>query len=113
VKPAAIMEEDEEEDITPSNSDSPASNEPTPSTDASESINLSPLVPSNVVDREVAEWVLQAIEKRKQGKLGRSAKPALHAAPLDAIATPEAIPTPEAAPTTKIVEALDTTEPQA
>ena len=35
------------------------------------------------VDREVGEWVIEAIEKKKRGVLGQHAKPALHAAPLD------------------------------
>ena len=83
VKPAPILEEDEDEDdpTPPSNSDS------TPSEEPIESIALD--LPSDVVDREVAEWVIQALEKRKQGKLGKSTKPALHAAPLDVVKTPE------------------------
>ncbi|CAD0095816.1 unnamed protein product [Aureobasidium vineae] len=36
------------------------------------------------VDREVGEWVRGQIEKKRNGTLGRKAKPALHAAPLDA-----------------------------
>lgn len=39
-------------------------------------------------DKEVAEWVIAAIEKRKNGTLGKSAKPALHTAPLDAVQSP-------------------------
>ena len=86
VKPAPILEEDEDEDdpTPPSNSDS------TPSEEPIESIALD--LPSDVVDREVAEWVIQALEKRKQGKLGKSTKPALHAAPLDVVKTPESHP---------------------
>ena len=45
-------------------------------------------LPPNVVDPEVAEWVLLAIERRRQGKMGKAEKPALHAAPLDAIVSP-------------------------
>ena len=35
-------------------------------------------------DREVGEWVIEALDRRKRGVMGKSAKPALHAAPLDA-----------------------------
>ncbi|CAL3962230.1 unnamed protein product [Diplocarpon coronariae] len=34
-------------------------------------------------DAEVAEWVKNAMERKKNGLMGESAKPALHAAPLD------------------------------
>ncbi len=33
-------------------------------------------------DEEVAEWVKNALERKKNGLMGESAKPALHAAPL-------------------------------
>lgn len=36
------------------------------------------------VDKEVGLWVKDALEKKRLGKLGKHAKPALHAAPLDA-----------------------------
>ncbi|KAJ4373355.1 MAP kinase kinase Wis1 [Neocucurbitaria cava] len=39
-------------------------------------------------DKEVADWVKGAIEKRKKGTLKRAEKPALHAAPLDAVSSP-------------------------
>ena len=39
------------------------------------------------VDKEVGLWVLGALEKKRLGKLGKHAKPALHAAPLDATAS--------------------------
>ncbi|KAH9224687.1 kinase-like domain-containing protein [Leptodontidium sp. 2 PMI_412] len=44
-------------------------------------------------DEEVAEWVKNAMERKKKGLMGEFAKPALHAAPLDTVspaATPEA-----------------------
>lgn len=44
----------------------------------------------NFIDREVGEWVIAAIDRRKKGTLGKSAKPALHAAPLDAVGSPQA-----------------------
>ncbi len=43
-------------------------------------------LPDNVVDAEVSEWVLRALEKRRLGKLAKAEKPALHTAPLDAVA---------------------------
>jgi mitogen-activated protein kinase kinase len=41
-----------------------------------------------VHDQEVADWVKGAIEKRRNGTLKRSEKPALHAAPLDTVHSP-------------------------
>jgi mitogen-activated protein kinase kinase len=41
-----------------------------------------------VFDKEVADWVKGAIEKRKKGTMKRAEKPALHAAPLDAVQSP-------------------------
>ncbi|KUJ23599.1 BOS5, mitogen-activated protein kinase [Mollisia scopiformis] len=42
-------------------------------------------------DAEVAEWVKNAIERKKNGLMGESKKPALHAAPLDTV-SPAASP---------------------
>lgn len=39
-------------------------------------------------DKEVAAWVQGALERKRSGKMGFAAKPALHAAPLDAVASP-------------------------
>lgn len=36
-------------------------------------------------DPEVAEWVKTCLERRENGLLGESNKPALHAVPLDAV----------------------------
>lgn len=36
-------------------------------------------------DKEVADWVKAAIERKLSGKMAKSNKPALHAAPLDAV----------------------------
>lgn len=80
VKPSAIVEEDEEENASPNHV-----NTPSPLGTPPPAIEL----PPNTVDPEVAEWVIGAIERRKQGKMNRSVKPALHAAPLDAVSTPE------------------------
>ena len=43
---------------------------------------------SLTADQEVAAWVMTAMEKRRNGRLGNSAKPALHAAPLQAVPSP-------------------------
>ncbi|KAF2845965.1 kinase-like protein [Plenodomus tracheiphilus IPT5] len=46
-------------------------------------------VPVEVVfDQEVANWVKGAIEKKRRGQMKNSEKPALHAAPLDAVQSP-------------------------
>ncbi|KAL6242915.1 MAP kinase kinase Wis1 [Rhinocladiella similis] len=39
----------------------------------------------DTADKEVAEWVKAALEKKRAGKLAVSKKPALHEAPLDAV----------------------------
>lgn len=73
---SAIMEEEEEEEEVEKqeaiSTESPAETK-------------NPALPDDVVDAEVAEWVIQALEKKRLGKLSKSEKPALHAAPLDAI----------------------------
>ena len=38
----------------------------------------------STADPEVATWVVEQLEKRRMGALGKKATPALHAAPLDA-----------------------------
>lgn len=73
VKPQTITEEDEEEAeaVMESKSDSALVDD------------------EGVYDKEVADWVKEALEKRKNGTLGKGIpKPALHAAPLDAVASP-------------------------
>ncbi len=47
----------------------------------------------NSYDKEVAEWVKAAIERKRSGKMGEAAKPALHAAPLDSV-SPAVSPAP-------------------
>jgi mitogen-activated protein kinase kinase len=84
-KPAAIMEEDEEEAETHTHASTLSEGTP-----QSEGTSPSVQLPHNVVDPEVAEWVIQAIQKRKLGKMAKSEKPALHAAPLDAVTSPQA-----------------------
>ena len=61
-KPIAIVEEDEDEE--------------------GEGLTIET---SGTEDKEVAEWVQNALEKKKNGLMGISQKPALHAAPLDSI----------------------------
>ena len=41
-----------------------------------------------VFDKEVSDWVKDMIDKRKRGLLKGAQKPALHAAPLDAVPSP-------------------------
>lgn len=41
-----------------------------------------------VIDKEVADWVIDAMERKRSGKMGSKAKPALHAARLDAVSSP-------------------------
>ena len=42
----------------------------------------------DTADPEVAAWAVDALEKRKSGAMGKREKPALHAAPLNAVASP-------------------------
>ena len=78
-KPATITEEDEEE------AEAMASAEP--GADAASKGSPQPI--DAVFDKEVADWVKDAIEKKRSGRLGKGAqKPALHAAPLDAVSSP-------------------------
>jgi mitogen-activated protein kinase kinase len=79
-KPATITEEDEEE------AEAMAAAEPGPDA-ASQG---SPQAIDAVVDKEVADWVKDAIEKKRTGRLKSAQKPALHAAPLDAVSSPSA-----------------------
>jgi len=79
------MEEDEdEEEAADAPAIVPVEHSPVSEGGASPDVQL----PENVVDVEVAKWVVEAIAKRKAGKLGKSEKPALHAAPLDAVTSP-------------------------
>ena len=42
-----------------------------------------------VLDAEIADWVQNAMERRRNGTMGKKSKPALHAAPLDAVPSPK------------------------
>ena len=54
---------------------------------ASEAAEADPITLA-VVDKEVSDWVIDAMERRRNGSMGKKAKPALHAAPLDAVPSP-------------------------
>ena len=43
------------------------------------------VVASGAFDKEVAQWVLSAMERKRNGTMGKKVKPALHAAPLDVV----------------------------
>ncbi len=71
MKPATITEEDEEA--------------------AEEQVTEESAAPG-IIDKEVAQWVMDAMERKRNGTMGKKAKPALHAAPLDAVPSPPAFP---------------------
>lgn len=45
-------------------------------------------VAAGAFDKEVAQWVFSAMERKRNGTMGKKVKPALHAAPLDAVPSP-------------------------
>jgi mitogen-activated protein kinase kinase len=97
-KPTTITEEDEEIGSNPvsesgNSSDTEAKSPTSEKSEGDMSKSLKLL--DDVIDLEVAEWVLQALEKRRLGKLAKAEKPALHTAPLDAVANPIAELTPQ------------------
>jgi hypothetical protein len=67
LKPPTINEDEEAEAAAEAGHDN--TSEPLPET----------------ADKEVADWVKAAIECKISGKMAKSEKPALHAAPLDAV----------------------------
>ncbi|KAK6398526.1 hypothetical protein LTR65_000078 [Meristemomyces frigidus] len=73
IKPETIIEEEEDEDEEAAAAGN--AGVPTPAEEGEG---------GGFVDREVGEWVIQALDRRKRGVMGTSAKPALHAASLDA-----------------------------
>jgi len=79
VKPETITEEDEEAAEVAAANDEDIQQQPPPPPPEEAAAGE-----GDFVDREVGEWVLGALERRKNGTMGKSAKPALHAAPLDA-----------------------------
>lgn len=46
-----------------------------------------PRIPPDVIDKEVGLWVVETLEAKRAGKLKPADQPALHAAPLDAVAS--------------------------
>jgi len=78
IKPETIQEEDEEEAEAAA-----ATNGDLPVAEAATGED------GGFVDREVGEWVINAIDRKKRGVMGTSVKPALHAAPLDAVPSPK------------------------
>ena len=96
LKPPTISEEDEEEN-TPTDSTIPTiSTEDTSAADFFPDPTLSDVTGigaganANVTtaDKEVATWALDAMERRRLGKMGGSAKPALHQVKLDTVPSP-------------------------
>jgi len=85
-KPAVIAEEDEEAaEAEEAAAAAQGEGNAAPEGDAEAGSNPQELSESERwVDREVGEWVRGQIEKKRNGTLGKKAKPALHAAPLDA-----------------------------
>ncbi|KAF4303724.1 hypothetical protein GTA08_BOTSDO08164 [Botryosphaeria dothidea] len=84
LKPATITEEEEESEETA----------------AAPGVHVDYTGKEAPEDPEVAQWVIHAIEKKRSGKLAQSQKPALHAAPLDAVSSPQGTPsaTPDVPP---------------
>jgi mitogen-activated protein kinase kinase len=78
IKPDTITEEDEEE-VEAAHA--------APGSEAAGDKGLAEPIEA-VEDKEVADWVKAAIEKRRSGKMKGVEKPALHAAPLDAVQSP-------------------------
>jgi mitogen-activated protein kinase kinase len=99
-KPETIMEEDEEESLSAStHSHNSVENGPLSAMSCSSIASEDQF--KGVVDQEVADWVIDALDKKKKGLLGKgrkNVKPALHAAPLDAVSSPsrELKPAPSA-----------------
>ncbi|KFY36130.1 hypothetical protein V494_05290 [Pseudogymnoascus sp. VKM F-4513 (FW-928)] len=87
-KPAAISEADEEEEEDEdAAADGGATNGTTAkSAAATAAATDGPADPA--YDDEVAQWVKTALERKASGLMGASAKPALHAAPLDSVSPP-------------------------
>lgn len=69
MKPPTISEDEEAEKLAEAGAELDGDLEPLPLT----------------ADKEVADWVKRSLERKKAGKMAISEKPALHAAPLDAV----------------------------
>ena len=69
LKPPTITEDDEAEKAAEAGADQHSSHDPHPET----------------ADKEIADWVLAALERKRTGQMPKSEKPALHAVALDAV----------------------------
>ncbi|KAL6720430.1 MAP kinase kinase Wis1 [Lecanora helva] len=56
--------------------------------EANEGTESNATIAPGIVNEEVAHWVTDAMERKRNGTMGKKAKPALHAAPLDAVPSP-------------------------
>lgn len=84
-KPSTIVEEDEEaaEAADAAGEAQVEASGNSHAADGSDSPFAEPT--DGYVDREVGLWVQGALDRRKRGVMGQAPKPALHAAPLDAV----------------------------
>jgi serine/threonine protein kinase len=73
MKPPTISEDEEAEAAAEAGADTPQAFSGETASDP------------ETADKEVADWVRSAIKCKLSGKMGKSEKPALHAAPLDAV----------------------------
>jgi hypothetical protein len=73
MKPPTISEDEEAEAAAEAGADAPSSSTGEAEWDP------------ETADKEVAEWVRSALERKLSGMMGKSDKPALHAVPLDAV----------------------------
>lgn len=81
LKPPTITEEDEEAAEAAESAEAEmADNEPGHATSDAYAATA---------DKEIADWVANSLERRRNGTMGKKTKPALHAAPLDAVASPQ------------------------
>jgi mitogen-activated protein kinase kinase len=95
MQPPSIQEEEEDEEAescltsTPLSPSSEHRNAPSTNPDVDheghKDVGVGVSTGALTIDPEVGTWVLKAIEQRRLGRMGKSAKPALHAAPLDAV----------------------------
>ncbi|KAI5367933.1 Putative serine/threonine-protein kinase, active [Septoria linicola] len=82
-KPATITEEDEDAEAAAEAAAAAGEDIPEP---ASEASSLPLEDQGEFVDREVGEWVIEALRRKKAGILGQSTRPPLDVAPLNATA---------------------------
>ena len=83
-KPQTILEEDEEAEAI-AEAEAAAAAAAGGMTEAP-AADVPAAADGGFVDREVGEWVLEALDRRRRGVVGKAVKPALHAAPLDTTA---------------------------